>query len=81
VASEAFSFERVDPQQTFLELDGTRIEAMPVFDAPPTDATGISGTIGPMGSARQSVRSHCLHDWGSAVTMSAFGAVPAIMPS
>jgi hypothetical protein len=38
------------PQQTFLELDGTCIEAVPVFDAPPTDATGISGTIGPVGS-------------------------------
>jgi hypothetical protein len=50
VTSEAFSFERIDPQQTFLELDGTRIDAVPVFDAPPTDPTGISGTIGPVGS-------------------------------
>jgi hypothetical protein len=50
VTSEAFSFERVDPQQTFLEVDGTRIEAVPVFDAPPTDAAGICGTIGPVGS-------------------------------
>jgi hypothetical protein len=49
VTSETFDFERVDPQQTFLELDGTCIEAVPVFDAPPTDATGISGTIGPVG--------------------------------
>jgi hypothetical protein len=50
VTSEAFSFERVDPQQTFLEVDGMRIEAVPVFDAPPTDAAGTSGTIGPVGS-------------------------------
>jgi hypothetical protein len=49
VTSETFGFERVDPQQTFLELDGTCIEAVPVFDAPPTDATGISGTIGLVG--------------------------------
>jgi hypothetical protein len=50
VASEAFTLERIDPVDAFLEVDETRIDAMPVFDAPPTGPAGIVGTIGPAGS-------------------------------
>lgn len=41
---EPFPFDRIDPLETWLEIDGIRIEGVPVFDAPPTD--GVTGAMG-----------------------------------
>ncbi len=49
VTSEAFALDRIDPVEACLELDGERIEGVPVFDAPPTGPDGVSGTLGPAG--------------------------------
>jgi hypothetical protein len=46
VSIEEFALDRVDPVTAFLEFGGTRIEAVPVFDAPATDAAGVSGRLG-----------------------------------
>ncbi|HUN42012.1 MAG TPA: hypothetical protein VMU81_17130, partial [Acetobacteraceae bacterium] len=46
VTTEAYTLARVDPVATFLEVDGARIEAVPVFDAPATGPDGISGVLG-----------------------------------
>jgi hypothetical protein len=50
VSSEAFALERIDPVEACIELDGARIDAVPVFDAPATDAGGVIGTLGAAGS-------------------------------
>jgi hypothetical protein len=50
VTSEAFAFDRIEPVDVRLELEGVRIDGVPVFDAPPTGPQGISGTLGPAGS-------------------------------
>ncbi len=34
---EPFAFDRLDPVEAWVEVDGTRIEAIPVFDAPGCD--------------------------------------------
>lgn len=47
---EEFALERLDPIECFLETAGRRIEAVPVFDAPATDAQGIQGRLGQVGS-------------------------------
>ncbi len=44
VEREAFSFDRLDPGEAYLEIDGTKIPGVPVFDAPPT--AGTTGTTG-----------------------------------
>ncbi len=49
VASEAFTLERVDPVDAYLELAGARINGVPVFDAPSTSAEGITGRLGDAG--------------------------------
>jgi hypothetical protein len=49
VAFEEFRLDRLDPIRAFIEIDGERIEAIPVFDAPSTDAAGVSGRLGPVG--------------------------------
>ena len=46
VTTEAFTLERIAPVATFLEVEGERIEGVPVFDAPPTGPEGISGVLG-----------------------------------
>ena len=46
VSVEEFALDRLDPIAAYLEIDGERIEAVPVFDAPPTDAEGIAGRLG-----------------------------------
>jgi hypothetical protein len=46
VSSESFALERLDPIDCFLELDGTRIAAIPAFDAPATGSDGIVGRLG-----------------------------------
>ena len=43
---EEFAFDRLDPVACFLEIGGERIDAVPVFDAPATDANGIRGALG-----------------------------------
>ena len=50
VSLEDFTLNRLDPIAAFLEMDGERIEAVPVFDAPATDAQGIVGRLGDIGS-------------------------------
>lgn len=47
---ETFSLDRLDPIAAYLEVDGERIPAIPVFDAPATGREGISGVLGPIGS-------------------------------
>ncbi|HWB48202.1 MAG TPA: hypothetical protein VG651_03755 [Stellaceae bacterium] len=46
VTVEEFAFERLDPGIAYLEIGGERIDAVPVFDAPATDADGVSGALG-----------------------------------
>ena len=45
VTTETFALDRLDPVACFLELDGERISAVPAFDAPATDAEGVTGTL------------------------------------
>src|SRR5215831_7916051 len=49
-ALEPFGLSRVDPGPAFLEIDGRRFDGLPMFDGPFTDAGGIRGVIGPIGS-------------------------------
>jgi hypothetical protein len=49
VAIEEFALDRIDPVAAYLEVDGTRFDGVPVFDAPATDADGITGLLGPVG--------------------------------
>lgn len=46
VGFEEFTLDRLDPGAAFLEIGGERIEAVPAFDAPPTDAAGVTGRLG-----------------------------------
>src|SRR5438874_7016064 len=50
VSVEEFTLDRLDPVECFVELDGRRIEAVPVFDAPPTDPQGVVGRLGEIDS-------------------------------
>lgn len=47
---EQFALDRLDPIDAFLEIGTSRIAAVPVFDAPATDVSGISGRLGPVGA-------------------------------
>lgn len=49
VTREQFTLERVDPIEAYVGFDGTRFDAIPVFDAPSTDAHGIIGSLGTAG--------------------------------
>jgi len=46
VAVEEFVLDRLDPVDTYLAIGDSRISAVPVFDAPATDAAGIAGRLG-----------------------------------
>lgn len=46
-----FPFDRLDPIEAAVEIEGQRIEAIPIFDAPPCG--WISGTLGPAGSGAE----------------------------
>jgi hypothetical protein len=46
---ERFTLDRLDPVRAFLEINAERIAAVPLFDAPSTDACGISGRLGSVG--------------------------------
>jgi hypothetical protein len=50
---ETFTIQRIDLNQTFLEVAGHRIPGVPLFDASFTPAAGIAGSIGPAGSASE----------------------------
>ena len=50
VTVEEYTLERLDPVECFVELDGRRVEAVPVFDAPATEAQGVAGRLGAIGS-------------------------------
>jgi hypothetical protein len=47
---EPFTLNRVDPQSSYLHVDGRRMDGVPVFDAGFTDAEGVHGRLGPLGS-------------------------------
>src|SRR5438046_889887 len=50
VSLEEFALDRLDPIAAFLEIDGERLEAVPVFDAPTTDVQGLVGRLGEIDS-------------------------------
>jgi hypothetical protein len=47
---EKFAFNRLDAIDAYLELDGTRIPGVPLFDAPATEGDGVAGILGPIGA-------------------------------
>jgi hypothetical protein len=47
-AVEKFTLDRLDPIDSYLEFDGTRIPGIPVFDAPATGDDGVMGTLRPI---------------------------------
>jgi len=47
---EPFALSRVDPRSCFLRIGNRRIEGVPLFDAGFTDAEGVRGKLGPLGS-------------------------------
>jgi hypothetical protein len=47
---EPFTLNRVDPQSCYLRIGGRRIDGVPVFDAGFTNAEGVHGRLGPLGS-------------------------------
>jgi hypothetical protein len=49
-AVEKFVLDRLDPIDTYLELDNTRVPGVPVFDAPATRVDGVAGILGPVGA-------------------------------
>lgn len=51
VSTEEFTLDRIDPVTAHLEVDDARIDGVPVFDAPVTSPHGITGALGPAGSA------------------------------
>jgi hypothetical protein len=49
---EPFTLSRIDPGESFVEIEGRRIAGLPLFDASFTSGEGIRGRIGPLsGSA------------------------------
>ena len=47
---EAFTLTRVAPQSCYLRIADRRIEGVPLFDAGFSDAEGVHGKLGPVGS-------------------------------
>ncbi|MGZ5065665.1 MAG: hypothetical protein ACXWG1_08740 [Usitatibacter sp.] len=47
---EDFPIDRVDPGPAYVEVGGRRIDGVPVFDAAFSDAGGIKGRLGALGS-------------------------------
>ncbi len=50
VAAEAFELGRVDLHQVFVQVGDRRLDALPLFDGGFTDAAGLRGRLGPVGS-------------------------------
>ena len=46
---ERFDLWRVDPAAAFVQIQGQRIDGLPMFDGIFTDARGVSGAIAPVG--------------------------------
>jgi hypothetical protein len=46
---ESLPLQRVDPGESYIEVDGRRIDGMPLFDCSYTQPEGVSGTLGPDG--------------------------------
>jgi hypothetical protein len=46
---EEFTLDRLEPVAAYLEFDGVRIAGVPVFDAPATEAAGVTGALGLIG--------------------------------
>lgn len=51
VTRESFAIDRIEPADCYVELDGTRIPAVPMFDAAFTRSDGIEGRLGADASA------------------------------
>lgn len=49
---EPFEFSRVDPVAAYLEVDGRRIDGLPMFDGSFTTADGVTGPLGGVDSDR-----------------------------
>ena len=49
-ALESLPLQRVDPGENYVEIDGRRIDGMPLFDGSYTDAKGKSGNLGADGN-------------------------------
>ena len=49
---EPFELSRVDTAAAFVQMEGQRIDGLPIFDGPFTSAGGVSGTMGPIGGDR-----------------------------
>jgi hypothetical protein len=49
-ARDTFNISRVDPVTASLSAGGRRIEGVPLYDGGSTDATGVSGRLGPLTS-------------------------------
>ena len=47
---ETFTLSRVDPQLAYARLANRRVDGVPMFDATFTNAEGVSGRLGPLGS-------------------------------
>ena len=47
---QPFDLMRVDTAGGFVQIQGRRIDGLPMFDGPFTDAGGVSGGIGPIGA-------------------------------
>ncbi len=45
-----FDFSRIDPGLAYLEIEGRRVDGVPLFDGGFTTSDGIHGRIGPLGS-------------------------------
>ena len=46
---QPFDLMRVDTVAAFVQIQGRRIDGLPMFDGPFTDAGGVTGRIGPIG--------------------------------
>jgi hypothetical protein len=49
-AFEPFTLDRIDLLPSYVEIDGRREDATPTFDNPLTEADGVVGRLGPLGS-------------------------------
>ena len=49
---EPFDLSRVDAAAAFIQIDGRRIDGLPMFDGAFTGPGGVSGTMGPIGGDR-----------------------------
>jgi len=63
---ESYEIERVDPENCYLEIDGRRIEGVPLFDSAHTEPDGVSGQLGVIGDDTEIALMEVAHgstDW------------------